>query len=699
MFNYRNHAIYFFVFWALIAAIFINLKTFLIPGCMAYDLTDDAMHTFVNLSSAQSILSEWKIPLINLLNNFGTPLIGDTLTYPFSFQSLTYWFFPFDLSMEINRFCFAFLTVLLLSLFFSKYMNKLTSVACAYMVMFDGGFIWHFVHHHYQASLFWCLIILIFQEKFTSERKFLYYLGLVLSHIFLFLNTSINIALISYIFLFFNLLYLTRFKFNRIFFLGLIAMFSGLLFSYPDISYFFSVAQESVRATQFYQEGPHYIVARRNSIILLSMALVGLVKLWKEGKGWDAARLIFLGFLPVILVSIVISEDYLWKALPLIRSTDITRFWWVSNIFLAIGMGIGIDYLCKKSTRVYSWISAIYLMVITEFCFSGRIITKASILYQHRTIIFSISLAVLILCYLFSFSKKSALSLKEDLDNKKKLHLAFISLLIIGFQLTFAFFQVFQYKNLRSCRVYHQFSSQGSDRFQPRAFLKIMRPFSRIAIDERTDLGRELKITRDNLLSSAGRSVLQDKEFTNYLKSEKLIELDHYLGNYHFSRPWEADKLSELGIRYIIQDKIDENMSKQGWITLVDGLYENPMKTSLAYLIDKNGKRFHIDGGDISLKGNEIDINLPEIKEPQELIATFVALNGWQVFIDGERKNLIKSGNKFLRAKVSPGQSFVRFEFRPFSLYVYIWSILFALLIPILTFYMFLGVRHGRYGS
>jgi len=324
-------------------------------------------------------------------------------------------------------------------------------------------------------------------------------------------------------------------------------------------------------------------------------------------------------------------------------------------------------------------------MVITEFCFSGRIILKASALHPHRASIFFALLFVLILCHMFFY--------RERQSPRTQKHFIFISLIIIGFQLTFAALQVFKYQ-YEGCRVYHQFSSQGSDRFQPASFVKVMKPYSRVAIDERTDLGRELKMTRDHLFSSAGRSVFQDKKFTQYLLDEELIEIDHYLYNYHFRQPWNANKLSDLGIRYVIQNKIDENLSQHGWtLQAADGesvLYENPVDTSLVYLIDPKGRKTKLEDNNVAFEGNGIKIKVPSISGSQNLVATFVAINGWRVSIDGERKKLTPKKDHLLRVDVSPNQKLVYFEFKPFEWYVYLFSVMSAVLIPVIAF-MLLG--------
>ena len=69
------------------------LKVFLFPDCLSFDTHDDANHAFPNLFVAQKMLLSGVLPTVNYYNNFGVPLLGDGLTYPFGIQTLIYYFF------------------------------------------------------------------------------------------------------------------------------------------------------------------------------------------------------------------------------------------------------------------------------------------------------------------------------------------------------------------------------------------------------------------------------------------------------------------------------------------------------------------------------------------------------------------------------------------------------------------------------
>ena len=127
------------LYLALTVSILLLVKVFLYDQCYLFDTNDDVNHTFVNLKAAQDILRQGALPSINLYNNFGTPLLGDALTFPFAIQSITYWFLPDHLAMTANRVVISFLTIIFLFLF-SLCFFFLISVGLGYVFRLDSGF-------------------------------------------------------------------------------------------------------------------------------------------------------------------------------------------------------------------------------------------------------------------------------------------------------------------------------------------------------------------------------------------------------------------------------------------------------------------------------------------------------------------------------------------------------------------------------
>src|SRR4030043_2425252 len=92
---------------AISVGILILAKVFIYPNCYSFDSHDEANHAFPGLHVAQVAIRAGELPTINFYNNFGAPLLGDALTYPFAVQAITYYFLDSHLAMTVNRFVIA----------------------------------------------------------------------------------------------------------------------------------------------------------------------------------------------------------------------------------------------------------------------------------------------------------------------------------------------------------------------------------------------------------------------------------------------------------------------------------------------------------------------------------------------------------------------------------------------------------------
>ncbi len=196
-----------------LAALLSILKIFFNHSCLAFDSTDDANHTFVNFFIFKSILQNGAIPLINLYNNFGTPLLGDAVTFPLAPHGLIYWFLPYDLAMTINRFVIAFLTIAILTFYFRKYMSAASASVSSLLVMFAPCFFWCFSTHHYQTVLLYFTILLILQERLVNTTRFTDFLYLFITMICFMLSNNINLIVLALFFLMLKHALELKFKF------------------------------------------------------------------------------------------------------------------------------------------------------------------------------------------------------------------------------------------------------------------------------------------------------------------------------------------------------------------------------------------------------------------------------------------------------------------------------------------------------
>ncbi len=695
-FNCSKRELIGFVFLSLGIGFLPIIKIFLLPGCKAFDVTDDANHTFVNLFIARANIQVGQFPLINLWNNFGTPLLGDVLSYPWSLHAQTYWFFSPVMAMTINRFFLSALTTFFLIIYFRRLMSEFSACVCAVLVFLTPGFFWHFAHHHYQAAQLCFVLVLLAQRKFVNDKKCSSFFLLCLSFIFLFVNSSIHTACIMLPLFVMNQALLVEGRSREKLMALFLAMLSGIIFVLPDLMNFAYLISESMRVQMGYNLAPHLTVAKRFSIPMLGFVLWGCLMFWREGKKGlsDLLRVLILGLVPMVFIFILLNAHTFWQKIPLVKSTDISRLWWFSNVFLVIGVGKSLDTIRNRSAYT-SWLVLYgYLLLVVELCF--RAFLKHTFLYDQKYMIFFFVLSILGFLVIYLLKKKDR-SKQASFVLNWKVHFWIIGSAIIGLQIFCVSTRIMELQNQSVCRTGFYFSEKGDDVFRRRSFLDHIPTNSRIAVDDVSQHGRDIKINRDFVFGSTGRSVILNREFSEFLLKEELITPDNVPFAYHFSPPWKEESLATLGIRFVMQKGYDHKLIQKGWRLAASDdewhLYENPLKTSLVYLVDDTEKRVPLDSAHMEIRGNGLTVQLPKLNvRYKEMVATFIHIRGWTARVDGEIRKISHNKNMLLRIPLKEGDNFVVLKYEPFSLHIFILCALIAFLIPLVCFrFLFKG--------
>ncbi len=132
---------------------------------------DEAAHTFVEIPMVYRALVDSHILKINIFNNFGTPLLGDPIACPFAPHAATYAFLRPPVAMTVNMGLLAFFSVLVLALFFSRYLTPLSAVVASVTAVTTPSF-YYFIHHHpFQGTLFYYGLILWLSERVAEDRR------------------------------------------------------------------------------------------------------------------------------------------------------------------------------------------------------------------------------------------------------------------------------------------------------------------------------------------------------------------------------------------------------------------------------------------------------------------------------------------------------------------------------------------------
>ena len=313
-------------------------KVFIVPHCLAFDVNDDANHTFINLQQWRRIFSQGEWPMMNVYNNFGTPLIGDVITYPLSPLSLTYVFLPGPAAMTVNRALMGFLSLFLLFIFYHRRFPEGMSIGMALCTFYAPGFLWHSAHHHFQMSLLMLTAFFLLQERFTRYMSGKSYIGICALSIIMFMSVSLNVAMILCILIVGYQVFLSGGVKEKSLWLVISALACGMVAVFPDIFLFLQAAFRSIRRLAEYPvvsfDGPNKIFW--TPIVAASIYSIALLR---ERRYRQGGLVLWLGVIPLGIVLLSRALPFLWKEIPLLGATDVVRLTWGASIFLMIGAG------------------------------------------------------------------------------------------------------------------------------------------------------------------------------------------------------------------------------------------------------------------------------------------------------------------------------------------------------------------------
>jgi hypothetical protein len=204
---------------------------------------------------------------------------------------------------------------------------------------------------------------------------------------------------------------------------------------------------------------------------------------------------------------------------------------------------------------------------------------------------------------------------------------------------------------------------EGWTLFQPQNFLALMKPYLRLAtLSDPVPWSQDTKANRHQILGSAGRSIILDGAFENYLKRRGLIA-PGYGGMTYFFRPAPPEVLAQFGIRYCMSTAPKEELVHLGWIprayvtwtdqNLTWTLFETPAAVTPFYLV-VGGKVNFLQN--YQLAGDDMKIEVPDLNEPGDLVATFLAQPGWKAYLQGRPVPIRKGDDCFIRVRVEPRQ-------------------------------------------
>lgn len=351
----------------LAVAFLVIVKIFLVRNCFAFDSNDDTVHTFPNLAAAQAAFRAGQIPMMNLFNNFGTPLIGDCFTFPLGISFLTYFFLPDPLAMTVNRFIISFFTMAALTLYYRKSFSAPVASLCAALVFFSPATLWSITCHQYQMPVLCAALIFFLQEKFSETGERRWYILIYLVWLVFVSTTSIHPVMLIVALASCHQFFLGASKKNTFLFFAAVA--AAFIFWFPDIFSFFYHIAGSQRVQNTYglsfslsemvhfvafginslkMHDPHQIMVYLSVPVLMAVSL-GICALWKKKEVRLLSKCLVLGVFPVVLMCLCLGFPRIYSSIPVLRATDITRLLWGSNIFLMFLAGQALESFKEES--------------------------------------------------------------------------------------------------------------------------------------------------------------------------------------------------------------------------------------------------------------------------------------------------------------------------------------------------------------
>lgn len=590
------------------------------PGTLAFDANDDACHTFVNLKVAREALAAGKPPLMNVYNGFGTPLAGDTLTFPFALHSWTYALFPGPLAMTLNRFFVSLLTAWVLLFYFRRRLAFLPAAFAAFLCFFQAGRFWTAAHHQYQTALLWFVLLLTAQEDFSAALSprgltavFACAAGMVL-------HTNLNLVGWAFAIVLAAACFGEPRHRGKAVALLAQTLAAALLLDWPDMVLFAGQAARSVRVHALHGAAMGAPAAQLARVVAgsaqwrsaqdaalffplaaLPLCAAGAAAFWRAERR-RAAQALALGFLPLAAVWLSALTPGLVARLPLLRSTDLTRVLWFSSVFVFACAGTTVERWGEPAGPIAPVRKAVaFLMVLTVL----------STLVQAGRIMG------------FSFSGRESVGA-------------------------------------------HYFNEPVYAQYQPALFADRLPPMSRVATDFPPYVAmQDMKLAARHVFGTQGRAPLLALGQLQALDRHGLIAVDSDQVSvvYHLKRPWNFELLRRLGVGFVVAGKGDPDKRLKVLETVGPAsLYELRQPGGVAYLF--SGQAAVPRPAAVP---NGLSVRLPELARPDRLIVAERYSPGWRARVDGASRGLEVGADGFLRVPVGPGDREAVVEYAPVS--------------------------------
>ena len=666
-------------------------KVFLFPGCLAFENNDEVAHTFTGIPLAWRMLGQGLLPLINLYENFGTPLLGDPVTKPFALQALFYLVLPGPLAATVNRLLIVAFTASLLTHLYHRHFSLAlpTASLCAVLLVLLPSFGFFSVHHPHQGSVLYFAVALVMQARFNARPTIARAFGAYAALAALALGLGMNPFLLALPFLVAHQFLASGMRIDRRFgaFCALLA--GALLLVAPSLTYFFRAAPLAARSSLDYSALLPYTLRRLLADILffhnrpelmhvslcifyslpvLALVVAGLGTLERGARRMQIA---ILGVAPFLLVMFLLVWGGVRARIPFVKSIEITRLLWFANIYLLAAAGRGIEWVGDRRASAPGRWGLAALLALSLYALGRYTATQypalADGLPAPGKFALSAVAAAVVLEALLILRRSSARAVRGVVIAALALSFVPVADFYLGFLDPLdAWFT--RCPTSWESFFFHRAADAG---FRPPSFLGQMEPGKRMTVQFEPVGSRRLQsVPEAGLFGTDGRSILMHGGIKDYLAGRGLIEYGWHGMTYHTVTA-DAAELERLGVTYVVTPSPGKFQPPDWRLKEVAPakdayLFESTKPVGLAYL----------DGGpeirqikDVECRGNRISVNLAEagLSTPRPLVATFVNWPGWKGTVEGRTAVFLPSDDHFLRVEVRPGDVRAEFRFEPYT--------------------------------
>ena len=209
--------------------------------------------------------------------------------------------------------------------------------------------------------------------------------------------------------------------------------------------------------------------------------------------------------------------------------------------------------------------------------------------------------------------------------------------------------------------------NEDAVRFQPYQFLGLMKPYTRLAaFTDPVPLSADTKANAHHLLGSAGRSIILNRAFRDYLEKIGASARGFHGMTYYF-KPGPPETHARFGIRYglryceSLEDDLNQKMLKSGWKKMGTQEYKLGLQRFFMVLFASPFDAtpfYRVQGTEMAflqnyrIGGNDLRVELPAGDAPYTVVATFLERPGWKAFINGAPVKIERGEDCFMRVAV-----------------------------------------------